>query len=436
MAKKTYVLDTSVYLTDSNAIRSFQTNDIVIPLKVLEEIDKHKNRQDGVGQNARNSIRMLDELRSHGSLHKGVRIERGLGLMRVGKIDVSRLPADMDKAQADNQIISVALNEQAAFPKRKVILVSRDINMRVKCDSLGMACEDYINGQIVKNLDVIYPGVETLLVDDEFIDSFYDGKEVFLDQEQHNLSPNQFVILISSSNEKKTALCRYRSNEVPVSAINKPKKGVWGLRPRNKEQAFALDILTDPEVQVISLIGKAGSGKTLLAIAAGLEQTLESETYSRVIVTRPVEPLGKDIGFLPGSMEEKMAPWLKPIQDNLAYLFGNDKMAMSMYFERGKIEVEALTYIRGRSINNAFIIIDESQNLSHHELKTIVTRVGENTKIVFTGDIEQIDNIYLNEISNGLTYVVEKFKDYPLAGHMTLIKGERSKVATLAAKIL
>lgn len=216
------------------------------------------------------------------------------------------------------------------------------------------------------------------------------------------------------------------------------KKTVWGIKPRNKEQHFLIDALMDPSIEVITAIGKAGSGKTICAIAAGLEQTIDEmqQKYSRIIVSRPVQPLGKDIGFLPGTMEEKMSPWLMPIQDNLQTLMGNDKVTLDIYMQKGTIEIEALTYIRGRSIANAFIIIDEAQNLTTHELKTIITRVGEGTKIVLTGDVEQIDNVYIDATTNGLTHAVEKFKDFELASHITLHKGERSRVATFAAQNL
>lgn len=247
-------------------------------------------------------------------------------------------------------------------------------------------------------------------------------------------------MLISSSNEKKTALARFLAYNKPLIKAGNEKNGVWGIKPKNKEQAFAIDLLMDPDVPIVSLIGAAGCGKTLLAVAAGLEQVLEESgkepRYKRLVVSRPVMPMGKDIGFLPGTLEEKMAPWLAPVQDNLQFLMGNDKVTLEMYMDKGIIEVEALTYIRGRSIANSFIIIDEAQNLSVHELKTIVTRVGEGTKIILTGDIEQIDTVYLDATTNGLSYAVEKFKPYDLAGHVTLLKGERSKVATLAAKVL
>ena len=247
-------------------------------------------------------------------------------------------------------------------------------------------------------------------------------------------------MLVSNSNEKKTALSRFLGHRQPLSKIVPRKEGIWGVKPRNKEQGFSFDLLMDPNIAVVTLVGKAGSGKTLCAVAAGLKQILEGKKsqdplYKKLVVSRPVQPMGKDIGFLPGSMEDKMAPWLAPIQDNLKFLMG-DQTTLEMYMEKGVIEMEALTYIRGRSIANAFIIIDEAQNLSVHEIKTILTRVGEGTKIVLTGDIEQIDNVYIDETSNGLVHAVEKFKDFDITGHVSLLKGERSEVATIAADVL
>jgi PhoH-like ATPase len=286
-------------------------------------------------------------------------------------------------------------------------------------------------------MSYVYTGTTSHLVDEQVIDQFYSREDVMLEEDEIKLYPNQFVMLVSNSNEKKTALARFVNYSTPLQRIPQKKDGIWGVQAKNKEQAFALDLLMNPDIDIITLVGKAGSGKTLCAIAAALEQTMEGDNiYKRVIVSRPIQPMGKDIGYLPGTMEEKMNPWLAPIEDNLRFLMGNDKETLQMYMDSGTIEIEALTYIRGRSIANAFIIIDEAQNLTIHELKTIVTRVGEGTKIVLTGDIEQIDNVYTDETSNGLTHAVEKFKDYELAGHIILQKGERSKVATLAAKVL
>tara|TARA_R110002012_G_scaffold56023_2_gene143196 strand:- start:7356 stop:8663 length:1308 start_codon:yes stop_codon:yes gene_type:complete len=434
--KKTYVIDTNVLLTEARSFLNFKNNDIVIPFKVLEEIDKHKKRQDGVGANARLTIRLLDELRQKGNLHKGVRLAKGKGIVSIRGYEDEFFPNGLDKQDPDNQIIATAVTVQQDNPKRKLIVVSRDINMRVKCDALEIICEDYIVSQVVDNADSLYSGLVEHLVDDQRIDQVYAGEKIYLDKDNIKLHPNQFVMMISSANEKKTALCRFKGYNLPLSKCSEYKSGIWGLRPRNKEQQFALDLLMDKEVPLTTIIGKAGCGKTLLALAAGLEQVLEKGIYKKLVVSRPVQPLGKDIGFLPGTMEEKMKPWLMPVQDNIDFLMNGQKTNMDMFFQNGTIEVEALTYIRGRSISNAYIIVDEAQNLTAHELKTIVTRAGENTKIVLTGDIEQIDNMYIDSTTNGLSYAIERFKSKDMTGHITLKKGERSKIATLAAKVL
>ena len=370
--KKTYVLDTNVFLTNAKSIFEFKNNDLVIPLKVLDEIDKHKKRQDGVGLNARTTIRILDSLRSKGHLHKGVRLGRGKGLLSVRGYDIEDIPPGCDLDSADNEIIGTAITEKKnSHPRKKVIVVTRDINMRVKCDSLGIPTEDYVPNKIISSTNELYKGFVKHLVDDQTIDQFYAGEDVFLDKEDVRLFSNQFVMLVSNANEKKSALARFVSYGDKLKKVDEYKTGIWNLKPRNKEQMFGLDLLLDPSVPIVTLIGKAGCGKTILALAAGLDQILESGTYKKLVVTRPVQPLGKDIGYLPGTMEEKMHPWLMPIQDNLQYLLGDDKATLEMYMEEGIIEVEALTYIRGRSISNAYIIIDEAQNLSVHELKTI-----------------------------------------------------------------
>ena len=436
MPKKTYVLDTNVYLTDATAISSFGNNDVLIPLKVLEEIDKHKKRQDSVGLQARLIIRTLDDLRQKGSLKKGVRIGKGKGIVSARAQDHSVLPQELDKSDPDNTIISAALAEKRDNPKKQIVVVTRDINMRIKCDALDLPSEDFNVDQVVLDSDALFSGLTEYLVDDQVVDRFYADDNIEISEDEVTLYPNQLVMLVSNSNNKKTAIGKFVGYSEPIKKIIN-YDGVWGVKSRNKEQAFALDVLMDPNVPVVSLVGKAGSGKTLLSIAAGLEQTLESDLsrYKKIIVSRPIQPMGKDIGYLPGTMEEKMAPWLMPMQDNLEFLM-SDKRTLDLYIDDGTIEVEALTYIRGRSIANAFLIIDEAQQLTKHEIKTILTRVGEGTKIVFTGDIEQIDNVYVNETTNGLTYVVERFKNHNISGHITLKKGERSKVATISADIL
>jgi PhoH-like ATPase len=437
MAKKTYVLDTSALITDTECVNSYGSNDILIPIKVLEELDKHKKRQDLVGASARTVIRFLDSLRSKGSLYEGVRLGKGKGIIKVkGYNPNMEFPPELDLEVPDHQILAVALSEKTE--SRKVIVVSNDINMRVVCDSIGMESEDCSPEKVVESSSSLFHGFTDILVDDEFIDRFYTNERMELPEQKQKLFPNQYLMLISSYDNKKTALAKYIGPNQPLAKLaNLGKKGVFNIKPRNKEQNFALDLLMNPDIPLVSIVGKAGCGKTMLAIAAGLEQTIGVDSkYSRLIVSRPVQPMGKDIGFLPGTLEEKMSPWLRPIQDNLQFLMGNDKITLEMYMQKGVIEVEAITYIRGRSISNAYIIIDEAQNLSMHEIKTIITRVGENSKVILTGDIEQIDNVYVDETTNGLTYVAEKFKPYDLAGHITLMTGERSKVATLASKIL
>ena len=292
-----------------------------------------------------------------------------------------------------------------------------------------------------KEKETFYSGLTKHLVDDETIDRFYSGEETFIEEDKGEFFPNQFVMLVSSSNEKKTALAMFLNHNKPIRRVVDYKKGVWGVHPRNKEQTFALNLLLDPNIDVVSLVGQAGCGKTLLAVAAGLHQTIDlsgkfEPAYKKILISRPIHPMGKDLGYLPGTMEDKMSPWIAPIKDNLQFLMDDDKEAMALYFSKGVIEIEAITYIRGRSISNAFIIIDEAQNLTAHELKTIITRVGHGTKLVLTGDIQQIDNSYVDAVSNGLTHAVEKFKNYNIAGHISLKKGERSKLATLAAEIL
>jgi len=440
MGKKIYVLDTSVYLTDFKVFYSYGNNDIAIPLIVLEEIDKHKKRPNGVGVNARRIIRILDGLREKGLLHKGVRIDKGKGVAFSVSPNLDELPVGYDPSIADHQIIATALTLKTENPTKKVILVSNDINLRIKCDAIGIIAEDYFPENIIEHGGELYTGFIDILVDDQIIDRVYEGENIYMENisDITQFSPNQFVMMVSSANEKKTVLTQFTNEHEPLHKVKEHRAGSsWGIAPKNKEQNFAMDLLYNSNIPVVSLIGKAGSGKTLCAVAAGLEQVIgEKPTYNRLIVSRPIMPMGKDIGYLPGTMEEKMGVWLAPIQDNLRFLFGNDDLMLESYMEKGVIEVEALTYIRGRSIQNAYIIIDECQNLTRHEVKTILTRVGEGSKIILTGDIEQIDNVNLNENSNGLAYVIEKLKEFDISGHVTFLKGERSKVATISAKVL
>jgi len=440
MYPKTYVIDTSVYLTDHTSINNFGRSDIIVPLKVLEEIDKHKKRQDSVGNNARSIIRVFDSLREGGSLQEGVSLGEKRGNLYVKGYDPSFIPDDLDRKNADHIIIATALTLREQEPERHVVLVTRDIQLRVICDSLGLACEGYNSDQVVETAEGLYDGLTEFYVEDRIIEDFYAKQPVFIDDmitDGVPLHNNQFIMMKSDFDEKKTALAFFEWYDKPIRHIIDNKNGIWGVIPRNKEQRFALDMLMNPNIPLVSVVGKAGCGKSLLCLAAGLEQVLSAESvYKRLIVARPVQPMGKDIGFLPGDLNDKLLPWLMPIQDNLQFLMGDDKAALELYVEKGTIEIEALTYIRGRSIANAYILIDEAQNLSAHEIKTIITRVGENTKIVFTGDIDQIDNVYVDATSNGLSYVVEKMKNQEVSGHITLKKGERSILASIAAKIL
>ena len=444
MTNKIFVIDTSACLTDSSCIFHYGNNDIVIPMKVLEEIDNHKKRQDSVGANARGIIRTLDSLREEGNLHEGVSLGDSKGILKVITTNPDNIPPGFNLLDPDHVIMSVAWELQQTQVDKEIILVSRDINMRVMTDALGIKSEKYTENKVVNEETGLYSGFKEIEVPDYIIDSFYkDGYSPAAEEElvDYDIRENDCVMLKDELNEKKTALARFKKGSyAKIRDYN--KKGVWGVRARNKEQAFAFDLLMDEGIPLVTLVGKAGSGKTLMAIAAGIAQTINdpfesSESiYKKIVLSRPVQPMGKDIGYLPGTMEEKMHPWLMPLQDNLQFLLGNDQATLEEYMDKGIIEIEALAYIRGRSISNAFIIIDEAQNLSLHEIKTILTRVGENTKIVLTGDVDQIDNVYVNETSNGLVHAVEKFKNYDLAGHITLQKGERSALATLASKIM
>lgn len=473
--KKTYVLDTNVLLSDPKSIFSFEDNDLVIPLVVLEELDHHKSRLDEVGKNARQVSKTLDELRTKGSLVDGILLQNGttLRIVQIGPNLLTNLPPELASSKVDNMIISFMLqlkqenvfdSQDANNQNSQAILVTKDINVRIKCDSLGVKCEDYLKMRVTADADHFYRGVEVIEIEENRVDKFYKENELLLTADELKdklLYPNQIVVIKNTGQDGKTtksALSKCLSADKPLLPIAKIEQA-FGLKPRNKEQSFSLDLLFDDNVKLLTLTGPSGTGKTLLAIAAALEQLKgvghnDHAKYEKLIVTRPVQPVGKDIGFLPGTLEEKMEPWISPIRDNVNFLMnsrkGNKKRAsadptkarisdeyyLALLQEKGLIEIEAITFIRGRSIPNAYIIIDEAQNLSMHELKTIITRVGDGTKLVLTGDIEQIDNVHVDTFTNGLTYAVEKFKEHSIAGHVNLIKGERSELATLASKIL
>ncbi|HEY5765077.1 MAG TPA: PhoH family protein [Candidatus Deferrimicrobiaceae bacterium] len=437
---KNFVLDTNVLLHDPNALFKFQDNRIIIPITVIEELDRFKKDLNMLGRNARTASKFIDRKRKEGSLAEGVPLEHG-GLLRVAfdGDGADLLPAELLGHREDNQILAVALGVRMREKNIPVVVVSKDTNLRIKADACGLRAEDYESDRV--EIEELYQGYRELVVEKAWIDSFYAAGENAPPADAEELYPNQFLILRTSVSNA-SALARFDAARQKARILPSFKEDVWGIRPRNKEQHFALDILLDDSVKLVTLAGKAGTGKTLLAIAAGLRKTSDEEVYQRILISRPVFPMGKDIGFLPGDVEEKLKPWMQPIFDNVEYLFGysrRKRQGMRGYQELinlGILEIEPLTYIRGRSIPNQYIIIDEAQNLSPHEVKTILTRAGENSKVVLTGDPYQIDNPFVDSASNGLSCIVEKFKGEAMAGHVMLMKGERSPLAELAANIL
>jgi PhoH-like ATPase len=438
--KKVFVLDTNVLLHDPHAIFSFEDNEVVIPIVVIEELDKFKKGIDEIGRNARQISRILDELRQKGKLSQGVELDGGGSLcVELNHQSPEHLPNELVATKADNRILATALNLK--HDDLPVVLVTKDTNLRIKADALGLKAEDFESDNVM--LDELYSGETELAVEPGAIDEFYARGE-FTPPAGSKLFPNEFVLLKNSANPSQTALARFQQQKNVLVPIMNTKHGVWGINARNKQQQFALDLLLNDDIRLVTLVGRAGTGKTLLALAAGLDKTIESRAFQRLVVSRPVFPLGKDIGFLPGDIEEKLRPWMQPIRDNLDFLMGASTMTgrakgkkdLQGLFDLGMIEVEPLTYIRGRSMPNQYLIVDEAQNLTPHEIKTIITRAGEGTKVVLTGDPYQIDNPYIDSSSNGLTFVVERFKEESIAGHITLVKGERSDLAELAATLL
>jgi PhoH-like ATPase len=425
---RTFLLDTNVLLHDPDCLKTFGPNEVIIPISILDELDRHKIRLDDVGRNARATARLLDSLRSLGSLSDGVDYYESIIRVELGY--VSSISDSLDASKVDNKILSIALGLQKEG--KDVVVVTKDINVRIKCDALKIACEDYNKDKVTGESDSIYSGIKTIYISSESIDSLYTCGKAALNIEA-NL--NQYFVVKSYASESQSALVRYAGN-CDFILCKDSKKDIYGIHARNVEQRAALDMLMNPEIQLVTIIGKAGSGKTLISLAAALQQVLQKNLYQRILIARPIQPMGKDIGFLPGDISAKLNPWMQPIYDNLELLMGLDYQMLESHKEEGTIQVEPLTYIRGRSIPNSFMLIDESQNLSLAELKTIITRMGENSKIVLTGDIEQIDALHLDFSNNGLSHVVEKFKEYDISGHITLRKGERSKLATLASEIL
>ena len=448
---KTFVVDTNVLLHNPNALFMFGDNDVVIPFDVLEELDKFKVSTDDLGRNARSAIRHLDRLREQGNLAKGVRVERTGGRVRVILEEDQQLCAGLTADTADNRIICCARSLQQNG--ERVVFITKDINSRIKSDALGLVAEDFEAQKV--DFDRLYPGWRELRVRAGVIDKLFAEKQ--LDAAALGIEPaapllaNEFVLLKDEQDEAHSALARYRGEGGAVVPVRSRRGTVFGIMPKNLQQTMALDLLLDDSVKLVSLIGSAGTGKTLLALAAGMTKVLNDQVYQKLLCARPIMPLGRDIGYLPGDKDEKLTAWMQPIFDNMAYLLSNRlsgsgesdhkqhaaaslasvEQRIQQLVDSGQVVLEPLTYIRGRSIPNQFMIVDESQNLTPHEVKTIASRVGDGTKLVLTGDATQIDNPYLDSSSNGLSYLVERLKGKAIVGHVTLAKSERSELASL-----
>ena len=461
---KLFVLDTNVLMHDPTSLFRFAEHDIFIPIMTLEELDNNKKGMSEVARNARQTSRYLDDIVSHaqGDIERGIPLKRHKTDTATGRLFLQtqaisgHIPPSLPMGKADNHIIGVLIYLQKQQPKRHVILVSKDINMRIKARALGLATEDYFNDKVLEDTDVLYTGVRELPAD-------------FWDQHGHNmeswkkdgrtyyrvrgplcqqLSLNEFVY--QEGERPLYALVKEVAGKVAVLETVKDyahaKNNVWGINARNREQNFSLNLLMNPEIDFVSLLGQAGTGKTLLTLAAGLMQTLETKRYSEIIITRVTVPVGEDIGFLPGTEEEKMTPWMGALEDNLEVLekaedesgpYGGDwGRAATRDLIHSRIKVKSLNFMRGRTFINKYLIIDEAQNLTPKQMKTLITRAGPGTKVICLGNIAQIDTPYLTEGSSGLTYVVDRFKGWAHSGHVTLQRGERSRLADQAAEVL
>ena len=442
--KKVFILDTNVLLSNPNGIYKFDDNDVVIPISVIEEIDHFKKDQSDIGRNAREVSRLLDKLRRQGTLSSGIRLfderkDSGQIYVYLGH-NMDILP-ELLVNNTDNHILAIGLTLQKQFgDHKKVVVITRDTNLRIKADAFGLLAEDFEADSL--KTDERYAGTVNIGVSSEAISEFYVTREMTI--EDHVFYANQFVILEDVADSNQFVYGIYDGVDNVIRMLEPRTEGVWGIFPRNLEQTFALEALLDDSLSLVTISGAAGTGKTLLAIAAGLVKTTDEDVFNKLLVSRPIFPLGKDIGYLPGDLDEKLNPWMQPIFDNLELLLGGgsggrQKRMSKSYQElinQGMMAVEPLTYIRGRSIPNQYFVVDESQNLTPHEVKTILTRAGEGTKVVLTGDPYQIDNPYLDSRNNGLSYVIERFKDQSIAAHINLYKGERSELASTAAQLL
>ncbi|MDP4161647.1 MAG: PhoH family protein [Bacillota bacterium] len=440
---KIYVLDTNVLLQDPYSIFSFEDNEVIIPAVVLEEVDSKKRYMDEVGRNARQVSRLIDSLRANGKLHEKIQLENGGSLrIELNHRSFHELQEIFVEKTNDNRILAVAKNlfleEQTKENGKMVILVSKDTLVRVKADSIGLVAEDFLSDRVIET-DHLYTGFLEVYLPADKLSKFYERGELsLLEIANHPFYPNQALIMKDSLGGSASALGMVDKSGNKVKKLIFNQEHIWGIHPRNVQQTLAIELLLRKDIPLVTLIGKAGTGKTLLALASGLLQTEDLRQYKKLLVARPIVPVGKDLGYLPGEKQEKLRPWMQPIFDNLEFLFNTKKAGEldAILAGMNSIEVEALTYIRGRSLPDQFIIIDEAQNLTKHEVKTILTRVGEGSKIVLMGDPDQIDHPYLDAYNNGLAYVLEKFKNESISAHMKLLKGERSGLARLAADLL
>lgn len=433
MTHKTFVIDTNVLLHDPHSILQFSRHHVIIPMAVLEELDKMKRLPNELGKNAREAIRLLDSLKTvgKGDLHEGVHLKNGATIKILPDLKEAAHKYAFEMSINDNRIIMAAYQLKEAG--EHVVFVSKDFAARLKAEAIGLEAEDYEN--LKYEFESVYKGITPLHLPKSEIDLFYkDGTLTIPDLKAQS---NEYFVMTSPENS--SAVGRYNKKEGKVESLLKTGP-VWGIKPRNVEQRCAIDLLLRDDIKLVTLMGPAGTGKTLLALACGMKKVFDGGGYSRILVSRPIIPLGKDIGYLPGTKEEKLSPWMQPIFDNLEFLCsssgGETNETMKWFMDSKKIEMEAVTYIRGRSIPNMYIIIDEAQNLTPHEVKTIISRAGEGTKVILAGDPTQIDNPYLDKDSNGLTFTVGKFKGQSLYGHMFLDKTERSELAALAAEIM
>ena len=438
--KKNFVIDTNVILHDYNCLKNFQENDIYLPLVVLEELDKFKKGNEQINFNAREFVRELDLLTSDELFSKGVSLGEGLGRLFIvpGNVDAPKVHESFPVKKPDHLILAAVEYLAGKYPKTPAILVTKDVNLRMKARSLGIEVEDYITDKVI-NVDIFKRAQDIYEnIDPDLIDKMYaspDGIAADLFDIKSKLEPNECFILKSVRN---SVLARYNPFTNKFKKVEKASN--YGIQPRNAEQSFAFEVLNDPDVKLIGLTGKAGTGKTLLALASALKQ---ANVYKQILLARPIVALAnKDLGFLPGDEKQKVAPYMQPLFDNLNVIKGqfapggSDARKIDDLQKNGQLVIEALAFIRGRSLSETFCIIDEAQNLTPHEIKTIITRAGEGTKMVFTGDIQQIDSPYLDAQSNGLAYMVDKMKGQELFAHINLIKGERSQLSELASDLL